>query len=102
RRSPQPSVEAVRPRVVGTLERLPLARAAGDDVSAVPAAVEEPPQLAVPPACNNYRDLAGRRSEEAAGFSDLSQVTRVLPGAGENPLALAAQDIGVGIPGPGQ
>ena len=102
RRSPQPAVEAVRPRVVGTLERLPLARAAGDDVSAVPADVEERPQLAVTRACNNYRDLAGSRCEEASGFPDLSQVTRVLPGAGENPLALAAQHVGVGIPGPGQ
>src|SRR3954447_4713934 len=102
RGSAQPPVEAVGPRVVGTLERLPRPRAGGNDMSPVPADVEERPQLAVPRACNNYRDLARRRREESARVSDLSQVARVLPGAGEDSLALAAKNVRIGIPGPGQ
>jgi hypothetical protein len=70
-------------------------------MATVAADVEERRQLAVPRACNNYRDLADGGGEEAR-LRDLSHVARVLSGSGEDLLTLTAQDFRIGIPGPGQ
>src|SRR5882724_10209906 len=86
-RRAQPSVERVGPRVIGALQGLARPGSARHDVSAVAADVEKCPELAVPRACNHYRDLAGPRCEKAC-LHDLSRVSHVLPRAREDPFAL--------------
>jgi hypothetical protein len=101
RRAQRP-VEVVGPGVVRALERLPPRAAVRDDVPAVPAHVQERAQYAVSRACNQYGNLAGGGGEVGTGLRDLACMTDVLPRTREDALALAAQDIGIRIPAPGQ
>src|SRR5919198_85976 len=98
RRRAQRPVQRVRPGVVRALEGLASPLAGGDDVAAVPADVHEGPKHAVSRACNYYGNLAGDRGEVGAVFGHLSRMADVLPAAGKDPLALAAKDLGVGVP----
>jgi hypothetical protein len=69
---------------------------------AVTADVHEGSQDAVSRASNYNGNLAGDRGEEGALIRDLSGMADVLPRTREDPLPLAPQDFGVGVPRPGQ
>jgi hypothetical protein len=100
-RGEQPPVEAVRPRVVGALQRLPLARALADDRAAVAADVDERAQDAVVVADEEHRGVAGARGVERAGLGDLVRARDVLPEAAEDSLLLHLQRGRVDVPAPG-
>ncbi len=98
RRGAERAVEAVRPRVVGALQRLALALALRDLEAAVPADVHERLQLVFPCAGHHDGDQPGGRREERARFGELPRVPHVLPGAAEDPLLLETQDLRVRVP----
>ena len=89
RRAPKRAVEPVRPRVVGALDRLALARALCDREAAVPADVEEGAELAIACACDDDRRAAGARGRVRAGLRQLAEMPRVLPRSAEDALLLA-------------
>lgn len=88
--------------MVGALKLLAPAGSARNHVAAVSADVQERAQLAVAGAGDDDGDLSGGGREEGAFLGDLAAVAGVLPGAREDPLALTAKDLRIGIPGPGQ
>src|SRR5207249_5735636 len=100
RRRAQRPVQPVRPRVVGTLQRFALSRAACDDVTPMTADVDERTQDAVARACNHYGNLSGNGREERALLRDLAGMADVLPATREDARTLAAQHVGVGVPAP--
>ncbi len=100
RRRAQRPVEVVRPRVVRALQRRARPRPRGNDVTPVPADVEEGAELSVSRARDHDGDLPRRGREEASVLRDLAGVTDVLPGAREDALVLAAKHLGVGVPAP--
>ena len=69
---------------------------------AVAADVQEGAELAVARACNYYGNLAGDGGEVRTVVTELPRVAGVLPGAGEDPLTLSPQDVGIGVPRPGK
>ena len=98
RRAPERAVEPVRPRVVGALDRLALARPLGDREAAVPADVQEGAQLAVARARDDDRRAARARRRVRAGLRQLAEMPGVLPRRAEDALLLAAQDLRVAVP----
>ena len=88
--------------MVRALQRLALSGSVGDDVAAVAAHVEEGTEVVVARACNYYGNLSRGGREVGAGLRDLPRMADVLPGAREDPLALAPQDLGIGVPRPGR
>ena len=98
----QRAVELVRPRVVRALQRLAAAAAARDRVRAVAADVDEAAQDALAVAGDDDRDVARLGRHERAGRRDLLRRAAVLPGAGEDALALERRDAGIGVPRRGQ
>src|SRR6185437_3752232 len=102
RRGAERAVEPVRPRVVGALERLALPGALGQREAAVPADVEERPQLAVARPRHDDGSGSGARREERAGFRQLPEMPGVLPRRAEDPLLLAAENLGVPVPAVGE
>jgi hypothetical protein len=68
----------------------------------VPADVQKGPQLSVARPGDDDRHMAGAPCEEGARLDDLALVPDVLPGPPEDRLLLAAQDLGVEIPIPGE
>ena len=99
---PERAVEAVRPGVVVALDRLAAPATLGEDRASVAADVEEGAQLAVRTAGDQQRDAAGVCRQEGAGLGDLVGAPAVLPGAGEDALAFAAQHLLVAVPGEGK
>jgi len=57
---------------------------------AVAADVQEGAELTVSRACNNYGNLAGDGGEVRTVVAELPRVAGVLPGTGEDPLALSS------------
>ena len=94
----QRAVEAVRPRVVRALERLAPARALGDGEAAMAADVHERTQHVVARACHDDRRAARVTGEVHARLRELPDVPGVLPRVAEDPLLLAAQDLGIRVP----
>src|SRR3954452_9963597 len=66
------------------------------------AYVEEPAQHAVACARDQDRLAACAPGEEGSAPVQLAEVADVLPAAAEDPLLLAAQDLGVDVPGVGK
>src|SRR6266536_13496 len=99
RRRAQRSVEGVRPGVVAALDRLAPAAAVDEHRAAMPADVQECLQLALLVADDEDRDAAGVRRQERTGLGDLVGPAGVLPGAREDPGALAAAGLLVAVPG---
>jgi hypothetical protein len=64
--------------------------------------VEEATQLAVARTRDDDGNLAGGRGEIGPVLGDLSRMADVLPRARKDSLSLTAENVGVGIPGPGQ
>ena len=98
RRRPQRPVEAVGPGVVRALDRLSPPVLVHEHRAAVPADVEEAAQLAVAGAREQHRRVAGPDGRVRARLRDPLGVTDVLPRAREDPLLLAAQDLGRRVP----
>src|SRR5206468_9433554 len=94
----QRPVEVVGPGVVGALQGLPPALALADERAAVPADVDEAAQLAVAPAHDDDRQLAGVCGEERARLGDLVCAARVLPEAREDSLLLEPEHRRVRVP----
>ena len=97
-RSPQGSVQVVRPRVVRALERLAAPGPLDDEVSSVAADVDQPAKRSVRAADDGDRDVPDLRREVRPGLGDPLRRPRVRPGAREEPLALALEDAGIGVP----
>ena len=102
RRLEQAAVEPVRPRVVGTLQRLAVPGALHDDVAAMAADVDEALELALLVPDEDDRDGPGLGGEVVAGLAHLGRHAGVLPGVLEDPLALEREDGAVRIPARGQ
>ena len=101
RRGPERAVEPVRPRVVGALDRLSGPVALGEQRAAVATDVEEGanPLLG---ADDEHRDVARPGGEAIPDALHPSRVADVLPRPPEDVLLLAAQDLRIGVPAPGQ
>ena len=84
----QAAVEAVRPGVVGALERPPVALAGHDLVAAVAADVHEAAQLTLLVPDDRHRYVSRARGEEVAGVRHLVGLCHVLPRAREDALSL--------------
>ncbi len=98
RRASQRAVQVVRPGVVRALERLSPALAAHHRMAAMPADVDEPLELLRAVAENDDGDVAGPACEESSGLLHLVGAARVLPGSGEDPVALEPPDALVRVP----
>ena len=94
----QTAVEAVRPGVVGALERPPIAFAGHDLVATVAADVHEAAQLTLLVPDHRHRYVPGARGEEVAGFRHLVGPSHVLPRAREDALSLERRNGLVGVP----
>ncbi len=99
---PQGAVELVGPGVVGALQRLAAAGLARDRVGAMAADVDERAQHSFPVAGDDDRDVAGVRREVGRRLRHLLGGAGVLPGAGEDALALERGDAFVRVPGGGE
>ena len=97
RRAPQASVELVAPGVVGAHQRALAARALHQPVSAVHAHVVEGANLPVRAAQAEQAAAVQLEGEVVAPLLELRDVARVLPGAPEEPLALALELIRIGV-----
>jgi hypothetical protein len=75
----QPSVEAVRPRVVRALEGLAAALPVADDRAPVPADVEERAERVLTVAHEHDRHVTDPRRRERARLGYLARVPDVLP-----------------------
>ena len=102
RRRPQRAVEPVGPGVVVALERRAAALPRHHLRAAVAADVHERAQLALAVADDDQRHVARAQREVGAGLGELPEVAGVLPGAGEQPLALAREHLVVDVPAVGQ
>ena len=102
RRSDEAAVEPVRPRVVGTLERLTSARALSHERAAVAADVEEGTQRVLLVAHEDDRNVPDRRGCDRAGLGHVALVPDVLPRAPEDALALEPKHGRIRVPAPGQ
>ena len=78
------AVEAVRPRVVGALDRLAPRITVAEDGAAVPADVDEAAELAVPGTRQDDRERARAGRRQLPGLGDLVEAGGVLPRAGED------------------
>ena len=87
----QAAVEAVRPGVVGALERPPVALAGHDLVAAVAADVHEAAQLTLLVPDDGHGYVSRARGEEVAGFRHLVGPSDVLPRACEDALCSSAR-----------
>jgi len=88
--------------VVRALEGLALPRVLGQRKASVTADVEERADFAVARAGDDDRRRRGPRGEERSGLGKLPEMPGVLPRSAEDPLLLAAQNLGVGVPGVGE
>ena len=102
RRRPQLAVEPVGPGVVVALERAAAAGPRHHLRAAVAADVHERAQLALAVADDDQRHVTRAQREVGAGLGELPEVAGVLPGAGEQPLALAREHLAVDVPAVGQ
>jgi hypothetical protein len=68
----------------------------------VTADVEKRSHLAVARAGDDDRRRRGPRGEERSSLGKLPEMSGVLPRGAEDPLLLAAQNLGVGVPGVGE
>jgi hypothetical protein len=66
------------------------------------ADVEERAQAPFAVPCDDDRDVADASREIPGAFAQLANVADVLPGATEDPLALARGQVGIGIGRPGE
>ena len=98
RRVAQSAVEAVRPGVVGALDRLPPRVSVAEDVTAVAADVHEAAQPPVARPRQDDRQRAGRGRRQLTGLGDLVEAGGVLPARGEEALLLEAPDGRVDVP----
>jgi hypothetical protein len=98
----QRPAQVVRPRVVGTLQALTPAFAVDHDRAPVPADVDERAQRPLAVAHDDHRQPAGAGGDVRPRLRDLVSPRRVLPEAPEDALLLAAQDVAVDVPAPGQ
>src|SRR3984893_7246653 len=98
RRRAQRAVEAIRPRVIRTMQRLALAGSLHDPEPSVATDVQEGAQLAVARARHGNGRTARPRREKRSGTRHLSEVARVLPGGAEDLLLLPPQDLGIDVP----
>ena len=98
RSAPQRAVEAVRPGVVGALDRLPPRVALAEDVAAVAADVDESTKLAVPRARQHDGERPRIHGRQLPRLCDLVETRRVLPGPRKDELLLEPQHRRVGVP----
>ena len=96
-RGAQAAVEPVRPAVVAALERLAVALRERDLARAMPADVVEGAQLAVEAVRDDDRLVEDRDRDEVADALELIGPCHELPGAAEDPLLLALEDVGVEV-----
>src|SRR5207342_3115683 len=97
-RSPQRSVQVVRPRVVRALERLAAAGALDDEVPAMAADVDQPAKRSILPAYDGDRNVPDLRREVRPGLGDPVRRSRVRPCPSKQPLALELEEAGIGVP----
>ena len=84
--------------MVGALDRLAPGVALAENVTAVPADVEEAAKLAVPGARQHDREGARVGDGQLARLGDLVEARCVLPGAREDPLLLETEHGRIAVP----